>query len=451
MYLSLCLIVKDENSYLQEWLDYHILLGVEHFWVYDNESSIPVKETLKPYLDSGWVTVHTIEGKGRQLFAYDHCLRTHGSDSRWIGFIDTDEFIIPRQGISLAEFLKPFESFGGLGISSLFFGSGGNKIRPDVGQIAGYQWRGPDTLSLNRLVKMIVQPEKVILPISPHSFLFKEGWWCVNESGLRVDAQRFPCHVEKIQVNHYYTRSEEEWAKKLSRGRGDAGDPYSDIRWTRIHQFTNVKDGSAVGVIQKILDHSGSHLKVTKNNLLKVIHRVAMEKTHPPCVSPADGGIAVPREELAEYYNEVAIGPDLIEAGRLPEARDFYARQISKFPFDVTRYTNMAFVCLKLGDYQTTWSLLAQAWRIAPQSLFVLYGMIDYFYTIGDFAKVEKTSLLAAAQGELEHVGIATLALARWKLGKKEEARSLTQSLIPLLSESDRKEPLFKELLETVQ
>ena len=31
-----------------------------------------------------------------QLFAYDHCLQTYGQESKWIGFIDTDEFIVPH-------------------------------------------------------------------------------------------------------------------------------------------------------------------------------------------------------------------------------------------------------------------------------------------------------------------------------------------------------------------
>ena len=37
-YLSLCLICKDENDYLAEWLDYHILAGVERFYIYDDDS-----------------------------------------------------------------------------------------------------------------------------------------------------------------------------------------------------------------------------------------------------------------------------------------------------------------------------------------------------------------------------------------------------------------------------
>ena len=43
-YLALCCIVKDENMFLKEWLAYHALLGVEHFYIYDNMSAVPVRE-----------------------------------------------------------------------------------------------------------------------------------------------------------------------------------------------------------------------------------------------------------------------------------------------------------------------------------------------------------------------------------------------------------------------
>ncbi len=93
-YLSLCLIAKDEDEYLQEWLDYHILIGVERFYIYDNESKNPIRNLLTEYIDAGWVVVHEIKGTAVQVMAYQHCLQTYGENSKWIGFIDADEFIL---------------------------------------------------------------------------------------------------------------------------------------------------------------------------------------------------------------------------------------------------------------------------------------------------------------------------------------------------------------------
>ncbi|MBQ6975183.1 MAG: glycosyltransferase family 2 protein [Selenomonadaceae bacterium] len=37
-------IVRDEAPYIKEWIDYHLLAGVNHFLIYDNESSDNLKE-----------------------------------------------------------------------------------------------------------------------------------------------------------------------------------------------------------------------------------------------------------------------------------------------------------------------------------------------------------------------------------------------------------------------
>jgi hypothetical protein len=40
MKIAICLIIKDENEYLQEWMDYHRKVGVSHFYIYDNNSKL---------------------------------------------------------------------------------------------------------------------------------------------------------------------------------------------------------------------------------------------------------------------------------------------------------------------------------------------------------------------------------------------------------------------------
>ena len=35
-YLAICAIYRDEAPYLREWIEFHRLVGVEHFFLYDN-------------------------------------------------------------------------------------------------------------------------------------------------------------------------------------------------------------------------------------------------------------------------------------------------------------------------------------------------------------------------------------------------------------------------------
>jgi len=55
-YLSVVAVLKDERPNLQEWLDFHLSVGVEHFYLYDNGSSDGSAEVLYPYIESGKVT-----------------------------------------------------------------------------------------------------------------------------------------------------------------------------------------------------------------------------------------------------------------------------------------------------------------------------------------------------------------------------------------------------------
>lgn len=451
MYLSLCLIAKNENSYLQEWLDYHILLGVEHFWIYDNESAVPLAETVKEYIDSGRVTVHTIKGRAMQIHAYDHCIQTYGSTSTWIGFIDTDEFLVPVTTVSLQEFLKPFEPYAGFAVSSLFFGSNGNVKRPAGGQIAGYTRRTPNRYSRNRLVKMIVQPGKVMFPLSPHSFLFKEGCYCVNENGYRVDSQEFPCHIDTIQLNHYFTRSQQEWEEKMKRG-GGAGIAYSDARWTQVHTYSTQEDTRIFDLLKKILPNGPSTeagwsklFNKSETHLLTKLRQAAGDIPVPD-FTPLEVTEVHPRPEVVEFKKEMGVGTALLDAGKIVEARNFLAGQINKCPFDPIRYTNFASVCLQLKEYQTAWNAIAQAWRLAPQSLYVLHAMTDYFFAIGDYAQTEKTCLLAAAQGDPEPISIAILALAQYRQGRQQGARETARPILPRLTPRDLENPIFAEL-----
>lgn len=93
-YLALCAVAKDETPFLREWVEYHALIGVERFIIYDHESAVPVAETLADHVATGLVTVVNLQGFAIQLPAYNHCLQQFGGGlCQWIGFIDLDEFV----------------------------------------------------------------------------------------------------------------------------------------------------------------------------------------------------------------------------------------------------------------------------------------------------------------------------------------------------------------------
>ncbi|GGB80290.1 glycosyltransferase family 92 protein [Dyadobacter sediminis] len=220
--LTVCCIVKDENEYIEEWINYHRGIGIQHFYIYDNGSKKPVKKTLSEVGLSDYVTVSSIFGEVKQLEAYNKCLKKFGRFSQWMAFIDVDEFIVPKStNGNLVELLKDYVQFGGLGINWLVFGSSGHLKKSSKPVTERFQLRAEYDFHTNRHIKCIVQPKFVIHAVSPHAFLFKENYYCVNEYYKVISDSFSEVSVNKVQLNHYFCKSLEEYHFKLKRGRAD--------------------------------------------------------------------------------------------------------------------------------------------------------------------------------------------------------------------------------------
>jgi hypothetical protein len=221
-YFSICCIVKDENEYLEEWIRYHLTVGAAHFFIYDNGSEIPVKDSVQRFGLDQYVTIIDYPGKNKHVKAYNHCLKHFGASSKWIAFIDVDEFLVPKnEEYSLPEFLKDYEPYGGLGVNWLIFGSSGRQKKSDLSQLESFTLRSEPDFLPNSHIKSIVQPKYVKSALKSHCFIYVTGQNCVNENFEIVPDSFSPNSTHKIQLNHYYCRSLEEYHAKIKRGISD--------------------------------------------------------------------------------------------------------------------------------------------------------------------------------------------------------------------------------------
>lgn len=124
--ISICAIFKDESLSMKEWIEFHNLVGVDHFYLYNNNSTDGSCEILKPYIEQGLVTL--VDWKMSppcQVEAYNHCKDHFYQESRWIAFIDLDEYICPRRMMNLKDWLEQYENYPSLVIYWKMFGSSG--------------------------------------------------------------------------------------------------------------------------------------------------------------------------------------------------------------------------------------------------------------------------------------------------------------------------------------
>jgi len=219
-YLGLCAIVKDEDPFLEEWVCHHALLGVEAFIIYDNASAYPVRERLRAFMNGSFLTVVDIRGKGRQIDAYNHCLRAFGRNFRWMGFLDLDEYAVPKRTKDLRVLLQDYEDAAALGLNWQCFGTNGHKARPQGTQMENYVLALADE-GWRRHIKSFVRPQAVRGMWNPHFAVPLHGRHTVNERREPVIGSFSPFSAELGQINHYYYRSWQDYYEKLRRGMAD--------------------------------------------------------------------------------------------------------------------------------------------------------------------------------------------------------------------------------------
>jgi hypothetical protein len=168
-FLTLATMVKNQRRRLREWIEFHHMLGVEHFIIYDNDSTDQSIEVVQVYIDQGlvdWIpwppklapppynaktkmedwqeswfrdsldtcldNSWTIHRQGPcQLAAFlDAIRRTNHGVSRWLGIWDVDEFIFPRPsgGFSnMTELLKArYDRITHIRFTGMVFGTSGH-------------------------------------------------------------------------------------------------------------------------------------------------------------------------------------------------------------------------------------------------------------------------------------------------------------------------------------
>ena len=214
-YLSLCCIIKNER-YLEEFVTYYKILGVEHFYIYDNGSTIPIRHRLSDPFYSDYITFVDFGGEYQQLNAYNHCLHSFGKETKWLIVVDGDEFIVPKTCWTIREFLNHYEDVEALGINWVIFGSNYHDKIPQGYLIENYTKRA---IAQDEQLKCIIQPDKCSHFITVHHPQ-------VNNPSKFVNANRTVLNwfrssddaTDKIQINHYRFKSKEDCFNKYKRG-----------------------------------------------------------------------------------------------------------------------------------------------------------------------------------------------------------------------------------------
>ncbi|MBP5294709.1 MAG: glycosyltransferase family 2 protein [Lachnospiraceae bacterium] len=231
-YYSVAAIVKNECRYLREFILFYLATGADRIYLYDNESTDDTMDVIRPFIEKGQVVYRRWPGRAVQAAAYRDAARRTKRRTRWLAFIDADEFLFSPKG-QMPQMLSAYEKYPGIGANWLMYGPNGHEKRPEGLVMDNYTTTIRDYgVPVNCHTKSIVQPKQFLCMFNPHYAIYKGGRFAVNEDGEIIDnfssfseqAGRVFTKVNHravFRVNHYSTRSLEDLRVKCERGYPD--------------------------------------------------------------------------------------------------------------------------------------------------------------------------------------------------------------------------------------
>lgn len=262
--IALCAIFQNEADYLKEWIEFHKLVGVQHFYLYNNLSDDHYYQVLEPYIVSGevelleWDNVYHEDGSRHwsltQTSAYEHAIKLAKRKAKWLAILDTDEFLFPVQEDNLVDFLRAYECEAALCVNWQMYGTSGvSSILPGHLLIEDLIYKGPTEYGENVHVKSIVRPKWVESVPNPHYCNFLYNCYQVNSNKEPSFGPFSYVLVDKIRINHYWTRDETFfYEKKVPRREGWA-DGASFIRAANINEVVDTSIYKYVDRLRAVL------------------------------------------------------------------------------------------------------------------------------------------------------------------------------------------------------
>ncbi len=255
--VAICAIARNEGPYLLEWLAYHRVIGVEHFLIFDNDSTDGMSQMLKRLSGEGWLEVVSWPdqpNRSAQEPAYTAGIARLEGRVRWVAFIDLDEFIQPLGCDTIQAVMTDYQGVGGLLLPWRIFGSGG-RMEPGEGLVMErFTRRAPDRHPTNALVKSLLRPE-LVTRVGVHTSALSQGF-LVDEhfsvAGTHGDPDRHVVvNAKRLILNHYFCKSWKEWEIKRNRGQATAvpGSP-SHIRPDSDFHSHDINDVVDTGILR---------------------------------------------------------------------------------------------------------------------------------------------------------------------------------------------------------
>ena len=222
--LAIMAIFKNEEKYMEEWINHHIKEGVEHFYLYSNDPNLNKYTFIDKYKFYVTVILWTNETNDIigtiQRKAYKDCVEKYGKDCQFLMMLDIDEFII-----SISENERVIDIINRLDINNTKaikvqrynFGSNGHIKKPEGNVYDNYKKHEMICSTYKTIANTdYVDKNKNFFGVHDFPFINKQGkvyneYFDYKYTGFPNGCTRETKNEIPLVINHYFTKSYEEY------------------------------------------------------------------------------------------------------------------------------------------------------------------------------------------------------------------------------------------------
>ena len=264
--ITVLTMVKQASAIVQDWIAYHLMAGVDHFYVVVNDCRIAADEyrkcgALLPYVQAGVVSLEDTLFRCQQVSrakvlgaAVAEIARKSGRND-WLLGIDPDEYVVLPSHQRLGAFIESLspDALDSISLPWRVFGTSFRKEpAPRGGMIGNYRLRvwldAPFAVAMQLveeqrkkdqihpfLAKELVRAEALTnqsrckeTNAAAHTYRCERTQsWFPQLRGTLLEQSGFRAREARAWINHYTYLSESEWERKKLRGRPRFGVGYA--------------------------------------------------------------------------------------------------------------------------------------------------------------------------------------------------------------------------------
>ena len=227
MSITVCTFIKRENNYIDEWLSWHLSIGVDKFIIYDNNDGredYPMTDFVSKKVMEKKVKViykrnETIDKNKEWKNMYNMCM------TKWMVFLDVDEYIKLNNEMSINEWLnqEKFNDADNIRVSVKCFSKVNNEFTGDYSIQDRLKLEIPYPNRYNRAVKTFIKCGH-----EEAKYVTSDGVYAKNTNTIYCNGTQMHINIHsvkdvdfsEIEIDAYPTKTMEEFCfQKIGRNR----------------------------------------------------------------------------------------------------------------------------------------------------------------------------------------------------------------------------------------